>query len=665
MSRKRLLIIDGDEVFTQELVDVAERRGFEVLTSSSSVEGLEFAATHAPDLVVVNVELAPTNGWSVCTKLKKDDALSHIPVVLTSSGSTAETFEKHRKLRTRAEEYLLKPYSASDLLEIAGGLLGLPALGEPLVEVDDTFDDDEFEDHEFEDYAVDDDPTTVSEEQPMAFDDADDFGGLDDEPDPLAAAADDLDWASDPLDGPLASGFGDEEVIAFDEEVQPLPEPPPAFEALKAFSRGEFETSEFSAGALAAMGDDFDAESGDDVFEIDASDDAWEAEEVEPLGGFDVDANLSSDEFVHVEEASDETFATAEFVAFEDASFEDLAALDVADAGNDPLDTPAYDQAALEVPIEAADEFDDEEFVDDLGGEFDDGDFDEAPLEVPVEAAAESSGEEFVDDLGSALDDGDFDLDGVGLGGDGFGSENLARVGELEAQLDGLRAVEATREAEVARLRDELANRDQSLRELHAQVEAKDRELQESNARHEAEASRTNAEKVRREATLKSLTARGEQLLAAVRKNERELTTLRPEAARVVELQARAGELESQLATANELGVELEAVRTQLAAAQKQLEERSAAYEVVEKAKTTAEAQLESLKIESESLRTDLDETRRTAERALENAGTLQEKLAEANERVQAAEARVDELEKANSTARNALLHLVEGLGTA
>ena len=124
MARKRILFIDGDEPFVQDVANAARRRGYETIITASSTDGCELARSEHPDLIVVSVELTPTNGWSVCTKLKKDEELRGVPVVLTSSTSTPDTFEKHKKLKTRADDYLLKPYSGDDLIRVATQLLG-------------------------------------------------------------------------------------------------------------------------------------------------------------------------------------------------------------------------------------------------------------------------------------------------------------------------------------------------------------------------------------------------------------------------------------------------------------------------------------------------------------------------------------------------------------
>src|SRR4051812_24445491 len=68
----------------------------------------------------------------LCTRLKKDEALKGIPVILTSANATPDSFEKHKKLKTRAEEYLIKPFEPQIMLEKASALMGveLPAAQE-------------------------------------------------------------------------------------------------------------------------------------------------------------------------------------------------------------------------------------------------------------------------------------------------------------------------------------------------------------------------------------------------------------------------------------------------------------------------------------------------------------------------------------------------------
>ena len=122
---KKILLIDSDESFAQGLSKAMKARGFSARLATDSEQGMSMAKEQSPDLIVVCVEAQPTNGYMLCTRLKKDDQLKSIPVILTSSTATAESFEKHKKLKTRAEEYLIKPFAPQAMLEKASRLLGV------------------------------------------------------------------------------------------------------------------------------------------------------------------------------------------------------------------------------------------------------------------------------------------------------------------------------------------------------------------------------------------------------------------------------------------------------------------------------------------------------------------------------------------------------------
>jgi DNA-binding response OmpR family regulator len=126
---KKILIIESDSAFAGELATALEGKGFAVRVSGDGKEGLELARVDRPDAIVLCVELPKMSGYSICNKLKKDDALRTVPLVITSSEATPETFEQHRKLKTRAEDYLIKPFGGAALVERLGGRARRPGQG--------------------------------------------------------------------------------------------------------------------------------------------------------------------------------------------------------------------------------------------------------------------------------------------------------------------------------------------------------------------------------------------------------------------------------------------------------------------------------------------------------------------------------------------------------
>ena len=99
---KKILLIESDGAFAQQLANALEARGLQARVTGDGKEGLDLARIDRPDCIVLCVELPKMSGYSICNKLKKDEQLKAIPLVIISAEATAETFEQHRKLKTRA-----------------------------------------------------------------------------------------------------------------------------------------------------------------------------------------------------------------------------------------------------------------------------------------------------------------------------------------------------------------------------------------------------------------------------------------------------------------------------------------------------------------------------------------------------------------------------------
>ncbi len=126
---RKILLIESDTAFAGEMASALEEKGFEARVSDDGKEGLDLARDLRPSAIVLCVELPKMSGYSICNKLKKDDDLRSIPLVIISAEATPETFEQHKKLKTRAEDYLIKPFPPSELVDRIGALVGAPRLG--------------------------------------------------------------------------------------------------------------------------------------------------------------------------------------------------------------------------------------------------------------------------------------------------------------------------------------------------------------------------------------------------------------------------------------------------------------------------------------------------------------------------------------------------------
>lgn len=123
-SMARALIIESDAALAKSLSNLLAAKGTQTQVTADGTEGVSLARSFKPDVIILCVELSRVSGYSICNKLKKDPELGQIPLVLTSSQATEETFEQHKKLKTRAEAYLKKPYSDTEIMALAAPYLG-------------------------------------------------------------------------------------------------------------------------------------------------------------------------------------------------------------------------------------------------------------------------------------------------------------------------------------------------------------------------------------------------------------------------------------------------------------------------------------------------------------------------------------------------------------
>jgi CheY-like chemotaxis protein len=124
MASRTLLCVEPDEAAVDVIRGALEPYGFEVTSIPNGEAAIEWARQNEPELIVVSVEPRKV-GYAVCNKLKRSAELSGIPLILTSGEETPQTFEQHKKLKSRADEYLLKPFGVDEIVTKVGSLLHL------------------------------------------------------------------------------------------------------------------------------------------------------------------------------------------------------------------------------------------------------------------------------------------------------------------------------------------------------------------------------------------------------------------------------------------------------------------------------------------------------------------------------------------------------------
>ncbi|TMA62596.1 MAG: response regulator [Deltaproteobacteria bacterium] len=115
MAAKPTILIVEDEADIRELVRYhLEQEGYAVEEADSGEKALERAAAIRPALVVLDLMLPGTDGLEVCRRLRTDDTLRELPVIMLTAKGTE--VDRILGLELGADDYITKPFSPRELV---------------------------------------------------------------------------------------------------------------------------------------------------------------------------------------------------------------------------------------------------------------------------------------------------------------------------------------------------------------------------------------------------------------------------------------------------------------------------------------------------------------------------------------------------------------------
>jgi uncharacterized protein (TIGR02266 family) len=120
--RAKILVVDDAPMF-REIETVFLARTGRILTACDGPEALEIAQRERPDLLVTDLSMREMDGDELCRRIRHDGDLRHMPVIVVTSGNSAE--EHERAVRAGADGVITKPLCRVTLLQVAQRFLRL------------------------------------------------------------------------------------------------------------------------------------------------------------------------------------------------------------------------------------------------------------------------------------------------------------------------------------------------------------------------------------------------------------------------------------------------------------------------------------------------------------------------------------------------------------
>ena len=126
MSEKKILIVDPDQKASDRIAASGRNFNFKVGVVTKGKGLVQALSESAPHLMVLNIELPDVDGLELYKEIRTHKDLKKLPIILTAKPENKAKFTKHKKLKTAAEGYLIKPIQSEDLIDLLETIIGLP-----------------------------------------------------------------------------------------------------------------------------------------------------------------------------------------------------------------------------------------------------------------------------------------------------------------------------------------------------------------------------------------------------------------------------------------------------------------------------------------------------------------------------------------------------------
>jgi DNA-binding response OmpR family regulator len=111
MTTTKILVVDDEPRYLRLLDANLRTEGYDVISAQDGLQAVEQFSATPTDLILLDVMMPKLDGFAVCQRIRQ---FSNVPIImLTAKG---EEHDRVRGLDMGADDYLTKPFSATELL---------------------------------------------------------------------------------------------------------------------------------------------------------------------------------------------------------------------------------------------------------------------------------------------------------------------------------------------------------------------------------------------------------------------------------------------------------------------------------------------------------------------------------------------------------------------
>ena len=111
-----VLVVDDEPHILHSLEFLMKREDYDVRVARDGEAALQAIDERCPDLILLDVMMPKRDGYSVCQTIRANPAWKDLRIImLTAKG---RDIEREKGLALGADDYITKPFSTRDLLEL-------------------------------------------------------------------------------------------------------------------------------------------------------------------------------------------------------------------------------------------------------------------------------------------------------------------------------------------------------------------------------------------------------------------------------------------------------------------------------------------------------------------------------------------------------------------
>ncbi|MDF1525637.1 MAG: response regulator [bacterium] len=131
-DRPRILCVDDERLNRVIVSDMLDSARFQILEAENGEEALKILQDEAIDIILLDINMPGIDGFEVCRRIKTNEHLRHIPVIMVTA--LTDTEDRIKGIEAGAEDYINKPFREAEVLARIKMLLKVKDLNEKLID---------------------------------------------------------------------------------------------------------------------------------------------------------------------------------------------------------------------------------------------------------------------------------------------------------------------------------------------------------------------------------------------------------------------------------------------------------------------------------------------------------------------------------------------------